>query len=249
MVKTRMILGALSRGFRSEPCRLVVGPPPDDEHPFAVWGQEWLALEIIPKAVKQGRPFWQIDNGFWDPGRGRSDGYYRMSYRSLSPIVLDYPSPERYAPVMRPWRKDGEHVLLAMPGIEYGLPLSVDMKSWCRTIEGRLRAATGRPIRIRPRKSEVPLSQDLKNAWAVVTHSSNVAVDAVIAGIPVFVEPTNPAAPVGRLDLDIENPAMPDRVHWLQSLACQHFKPAEMQGGIARKWMRRVTEQVDGKTD
>lgn len=248
--KTRMMMEALSLGFRNEPKRVVVGRPPEDEHPFVVWGQEWTALQIIPEAIKVGRPFWHIDNGFWNPARGTARGYYRMTYRSMTPVYLPEEAKLRVptAP-LNPWRKDGNHVLLAMPGVHFGMALGIDVRGWCEKIVSEVKFGCGRidrPLRIRERDSRRNLADDLFGAWAVVTHSSNVAVDAVIKGIPVFVQPTSAAAPVGRLDLDLENPITPGRNRWLRSLASQHFTLDEMRNGTALFWMKKIEEIVDG---
>lgn len=243
--KTGMIMRALARGIGRHDARVVIGEPPDDGNPFVVWGQEWLTLRIVPQAIASGRPFWHIDNGFWQPGRGTTRGYYRLCYRGMTPVSLPDTMPLREGIHLQPWRQDGAHVLLAMPGIHFGLSLGVNVGAWCETIGQELRRHTDRPIAVRARDSRRPLAEDLRGAWALVTHSSNVAVDAAIAGIPVFVAATSPAAPVGRTDLDIEAPAMPDREAWLRSLASQHFTPAEMQAGYAWKWMRRIATHVD----
>lgn len=245
--KTEMIMRALSAGMGAEPHQIVIGEPPADDAPFVVWGQEWLTLRIVPDAVRLGRPFWHIDNGFWQPGRGTSRGYYRFTYRGMTPVLLPPTDDLRLAPVpLKPWRTEGKQVLLAMPGVHFGLSINIDVAGWCETIQARLRAATDRPIRVRPRDSRMPLAQDLANAWCCVTHSSNVAVDAAIAGVPVFVAPTSAAAPIGCTDLEIENPVMPGRKRWLRSLSSQHFTVQEMRAGVARHWMRRVEELVDG---
>jgi hypothetical protein len=244
--KTEMMMRALSRGLGGLPHRVIVGEPPDDGNPFVVWGQEWLTLRIVPEALRTGRPFWCIDNGYWQPARGTSRGYYRLTYRSMTTVQLAGDDLRLAIVPLKPWRKDGRHVLLAMPGQHFGAAMGIDVPAWCATIETRLRQATDRPIRIRPRDSRKPLDQDLAGAWCCVTHSSNIAVDAAIAGIPVFVEPTSAAAPIGRTDLEIEQPRMPGRKNWLRSLASQHFTIAEMASGEAWRWMARVAEQVDG---
>lgn len=245
--KTTMLMRALSRGMGAAPYQIVIGEPPADDHPFVVWGQEWLALRIIPDAVRRGRPFWHIDNGFWQPGRGGERGYYRFTYRGMSPVQLSGDD-LRLAPVtLKPWRRDGKHVLLAMPGVHFGLALGIDVAGWCETVADELRRHTDRPIKIRSRESRDPLAADLSGAWCCVTHSSNVAVDAAIAGVPVFVAPTSPAAPVGRTDLEIEDPVMPGRKRWLWSLASQHFTIPEMKAGIASHWMQRIALQVDNE--
>lgn len=237
---------ALSRGIGRAPHQVIIGEPPEDDHPFVVWGQDWLTMRIVPQAVRRGRPFWHIDNGFWQPGRGSAHGYYRMTYRGMTPVLLPKGDDLRRATVpLAPWRERGGHVLLAMPGVHFGMALGIDVPGWCAGIGEALSRHTDRPIRVRPRDSRIPLARDLAGAWCCVTHSSNVAVDAAIAGIPVFVAPTSPAAPVGRTDLEIESPVTPGRNRWLRSLASQHFTVAEMASGVAWHWMRRVAAQVD----
>jgi hypothetical protein len=241
--KTRRLMRALAQGIPRS--RMVYGDPQDGTAPFCVWGQEWLTLRIVPHAVLKRRPFWHIDNGFVEPARGTAHGYYRLTYRSMSPVLLADPEPRpAFNVAMRPWRRGGRHVVLALPGVTFGRALGIDVPLWLALIQRRLHAATDRPIHVRPKTTTEPL--DLTDAWALVTHSSNVAVDAVIAGIPVFVAPTSPAAPVGRTDLDIENPVMPDRTAWLASLMCQQFTLPEMANGTAWRLMRKISSQVDG---
>jgi hypothetical protein len=245
--KTTQLMHALLAGSNGAD-QLVVGKPPDDGVPFVVWGQRWLTMEIVPEAKKTNRPFWNLDNGYWNSAKGSQIGYYRINYRGMSPVLLNTCDATRAKNVqLKPWRKNGKHVLIALPGHDFGRSLGMDMIQWIMTIEEMVRQHTDRPIIIRPKTSPVPLQRHLTNCHALVTHSSNVAVDAVLEGIPVFVEPTSPAAPVGRLDLDIENPVMPDRAHWLQSLLCQQFTLSEMSKGVARSWMQNIAAQVDGK--
>lgn len=242
---------ALATGYPGG--KVCVGAPPDDGEPFVAYGQLWTAAEIIPKAIAKGRPFWQLDNGFFDPARGRTDaGYYRLSYRSLSPILLregvDQTRVERLGLKLRPWRTYGAYVLLAMPGAGFGRSIGLDMPKWIETAPATLAGYTTRPVVVRPKDSSRSLREDLGNAWALVTHSSNVAVDAVIEGVPVFVAPSSPAAPVGNLDLnDLEHPAKPDREHWLASLASQQFTIEELREGVAAKFMRLIAAQVDAR--
>lgn len=248
--KTQRIMQALAAGWPGG--RVCNGSPPNDGNPFVVWGQKWTALQIIPPALKIGRPFFQIDNGFTDPARGELLGNYRFMYRSPAPVFIsdaDLRDSRGVELKMKPWRTRGTHILLAMPGREkggFGSAFCIDMDAWCRTILPRISKHTNRPIRLRDRSSIYPLQDDLRDCWAVVTHSSNVGFDAVVAGIPVFVEPTSMAAPVGNLDLkDIETPLMPDRLDWWKSLSCQQFSISEMRDGTAFRYLSAVARQVD----
>lgn len=244
-----MIMEALAKGWR-DGARLVEGDPPHDGNPFAIYGQCWGAERLIPQALRRSRPFYQIDNGYWRPGRGSPSGYYRICYRSLTPVYLQDGDSSRAASTgvtMAPWRRVGRHILLAIPGGTFGVSIGLDMEAWVQTIRTQIRKHSQRPIVVRERGSAVALAAQLSDCWALVTHSSAVAVEAVIAGVPVFVAPTSAAAPVGNLDLSrLENPAMPGhREVWWASLMDQQFTPAEMASGLAFDRMIRVREQVD----
>lgn len=231
-----------------EPCRICDGAPPDDGSPFAIWGQLLLTLDVLPPAIRAGRPFWHIDNGFWSPARGDRIGYYRITYRSLSPVMLAQAPMEREAPAPLPWRARGNHVLFAHPGPTFGAAAGLDMVTWRQATRISLSAATRRSVIERSKDCCRPLESDLRSAHALVTHSSNVAIDALLAGIPAFVEPTSPAAPVSAGTVwEIETPSMPDREPWLRSLACQQFTLGEMRDGTAYRCLAAVREQVDGR--
>ena len=72
-------------------------------------------------------------------------------------------------------------------------------------------------IRRKPQAGQniIPLSEQLLEAHALVTHSSNVAIESVIAGVPVFVSPSSAAAPVGQTDFNlIESPKYRLETRW-----------------------------------
>ena len=241
--KTTPIMEAMAQGFGGKTC---LGDPPDDGELFVIWGQLWTALTAIPRAIEQGRPFLHIDNGYINPGRGSLIGYYRITYNGMAPVFLPNAPKSRIRRTMPPWRTKGAHVLLALPGEEFGRAIGHKMEDWLDTIEVRVRQHTTRKVKVRPRKDKHPLDRDLLNCWALVTHSSNVAVDAVLSGVPVFTEPTNPAAPIANFDLSqIEQPLMPDRTQWFNSLMYQQFTVPEMRSGFAAMAMQEVMAQSE----
>ena len=88
------------------------------------------------------------------------------------------------------------------------------------------------------------LPEALKTAHALVTHSSNVAIEAVCLGTPVFVSHTSAAAPVGHTDLShIEKPAYPDRSAWLSHLAYNQFSLEEIADGRAWRMLLELEER------
>ncbi|MEY9098893.1 hypothetical protein ABIA24_001802 [Sinorhizobium fredii] len=244
--KTERIMRALAAGTGGT---VYFGAPPDKEV-FAVWGHKWLAETIVPNAHAEGRPWWFIDNGYWRSARGTENGYYSITYRGFWPMLLDRPDMNRLPVKPAPWRegRDG-YVLLALPGMSYGAILGFDMPAWSKHMQTKIRKSTRRRVVIRDKTSRRPLAADLAGASVVVTHSSKVAVDAVMAGVPAIVAPTNPAAPVAGTDLEmIEDPPRPDRERWWASLMCQQFTLKEMRSGTANYWMDAVKEQADAKS-
>jgi len=240
--KTATIMQAVAHGFGGRTC---IGEPPDDGEMFIVWGQLWTALKAIQKARETGRPYLHLDNGYVKPARGMPIGYYRITYCSPAPILLDDPPKARVKVPMHPWRTQGRHVLIGIPGADYGKAWGMDMQAWLRTCVTILRRHTERPAYTRHKKSHMPLARDFRNCWAVYTHSSNIGVDAVLAGIPLFCAETNPAAPVGNIDIaDISRPAMPDRQRWFDSLMAQQYTLSEMRSGLAREYVGAVIQQA-----
>jgi hypothetical protein len=242
--KTTPIMEAVAAGFGG---RICCGEPPDDGEMFIVWGQRWTALQAIPKAIRQGRPYLQLDNGFTNPARGGPKGYYRISYNGPGPVFWPDAPPDRTGQVIRPWRGTGRHILVGLPGVHFGRAWGLSMDQWIAGSITILRRHTRRQAYCRHKNSIRPLAHDLRDCWAVYTHSSNIAVDAVLAGIPAFVAPTNPAAPVGNLDLaNIETPAMPERQPWLNSLMAQQYTLCEMRSGLARDYLGAVIALTKG---
>lgn len=84
------------------------------------------------------------------------------------------------------------------------------------------------------------LEDDLHDAWAAITFTSNGGVTAAIQGIPVFAgDPASMAWPVANNDLSaIEKPGMPDRQQWAYDLAYGQFNAAELKSGEAWTHLR-----------
>lgn len=245
--KSKRVMQALAMGW-GEHARLIEGRPPDDGQPFACWGQIYQTLDIVPPAVKSGRPFWHVDNGYWRSVGNTPHGYHRVCYRGMTPLFMPGDRP-RFWIKMKPWRTTGSHVLLALPTGNFGRAVGISYDHWFKTIEQRIRQYTDRPVRVRAKDVSTPIEADLVDCWALVTHSSNAAVDAVLAGIPAFVEPTAPTAMLGNIGgvglISIEKPALIDRDDWWTSLSYQQFTQTELSDGTAWPYLREIRRIVD----
>ena len=154
---------------------------------------------------------------------------------------------------LRPWRNQGDHVLICLQRDGGWSMKGTDMSYWTDRTVRRLRDLTARPIVIRPHpKHQMDLSaltrlpgvtqstpgrslqQDLSGAWAAVFCNSSSSVAAVLAGVPVFADDDDCVAwSMANHDLvSIETPAMPDRTQWIYDLSAAHWTDEESKSGI-----------------
>lgn len=243
-----MLTAFLNRGGAGNPvvraladavgCELRYADPEAVQVPGAavVWGVLRGSDLVVEAARRDGRPFFYIDHAYI--GRGHYLNY-RITRNAYEAGAVRQCPDDRAAALgveLAPWRTGGGNIIVCPPTRYFmeahGCP------NWLEDTLAALRRATDRPVEIRGKPAagepSEPLDNVFRRAHAIVTHSSNVAVEAVIAGTPVFVSPTSAAAPVGETDLSrIELPRRPDRRAWLSHLAYSQFSFAEIADGSA----------------
>lgn len=153
---------------------------------------------------------------------------------------------------LRPWssNEDG-HILIAhqhTPAYD-----GHDRQPWFHETVRLLRARTDRELILRPHprdrnRSELPpgclvstrsFREDLENAAAVVTYDSNMAVDALLYGVPVFTAGKTKADPLACHDIEqIVDPPKPDRQQWAHDLAYSQFNVNELRAGLP--WLHLI---------
>jgi len=165
---------------------------------------------------------------------------------------------------MRPWNPTGDLIVLCGQHDTSeqwkGLP---KMSLWIEQQIQIIRKYTNRPILVRPHPrntiqfdenkfenvkfrtpkrdfrtyDDTDFRATLERTWAVVNHSSNPAMEAVINGIPVFVSESSLCHDVGNTNLfDINKPAMPNRQSWANRLAYTEWFEDEIEQGLP--WQR-----------
>jgi hypothetical protein len=161
---------------------------------------------------------------------------------------------------LRPWNPTGDLIVICGQHDTSeqwrGLPR---MSKWIEQQITEIRKYTTRPILVRPhprnmisfdetkfKNVEVRLPKrdfrtyddtdfkgTLERAWAVVNHSSNPAMEAVMKGIPVFVSESSLCYDVGNSNLaDINTPDMPNRSTWSNKLAYTEWFEDEIEQGL-----------------
>lgn len=165
---------------------------------------------------------------------------------------------------LKPWNPTGDIIVICgqHDASEQwkGLP---KMSTWIEQQISEIRKYTARPILVRPHprntiqfkesdfqnvKVRLPkrdfrtyddtdFKNTLERTWAVVNHSSNPAMEAIISGVPVFISEDSLCHDVGNLKLcDINTPAMPNRLGWAQKLAYTEWFKDEIEQGLP--WTR-----------
>lgn len=158
---------------------------------------------------------------------------------------------------VRPWRTQGDHLLLClqhnkseqwknMPSLEKYV---IDTVAQLRQYTNRKIIVRSHPrclLPVNPPLSNVEYENpkqiantyddfdlNFENAWAVISHSSNPGIHAVMNGIPAFVSEQSLAFDVGNKDLStIESPLMPDRKQWLNDYANTEWTVEEIAQSV-----------------
>jgi hypothetical protein len=208
--------------------------------------------EFIELWVERKRTWIYWDRGYlrrvfatWLPkgsGIGIPMGYYRWHInRPQMGHVYDVPD-DRWKALkldgeLKQWNRNGDHIIIADTLPDYWKLFSDP--DWTTRTVAKLRTLTKRPIRVRHKESKVPLADELENAHCLVAHGSIAAVESVVMGCPVFVEPLSAAALVGSTMLDqVETPVYPERMKWLHSLAYCQFTEDELCDGTLWRLIR-----------
>jgi hypothetical protein len=239
------VIRSFARGIG---CRMAYAEDePSELHDIpVVWGVLRQSDRILAQAKAQGLYFFYIDHAYFNRGHGKAYRITRNGYEAGP--VRDCPN-DRASELgveLLQWRKTGREIIVCPP-TEYFMQAH-GCADWLDVTLARLQKLTDRPLKVRtkpqPGEMAVPLEQALASAHALVTHSSNVAIEAVCLGTPVFVDQASAAAPVGLTDLNlIESPVYPDREPWLSSLAYNQFSFEEIADGRAWRMLLELEER------
>lgn len=192
------------------------------------------------QAAVECRTWFYVDNAWFDPLREK---YYRIGVNALqswSQRESDGRRLREQGVIVHDWKTDGRQIVVCRQSDEY-LRLQADWTGgaigWQQDVLEVLRSVTDRPIKVRIKGADRPLAEDLKTAWALVTHSSAAAVEALLAGVPVCVTDPDCAAARFATPLEaIEDPIFEEgREEWAARLADSHWTIDELRAGAAWK--------------
>jgi hypothetical protein len=205
-----------------------------------------------------------IDLGYWkrkEP-KARFDGYHKIVINDRHPTEYFQrrqhdDSRSRWMDVkIKPWNQGDGHILIAGMGDKAAEAEGYEFEQWERWCIKNLRKVCNRSIVYRPKPSckaarpisgvgyspkTTELSHALRDCYAVFTHHSNVAVEALCLGIPVWCW-KGVAVPFASQDFtQLKRPVMKEgREQWVNDIAWCQWNTAEMRSGLA--WMHLKEE-------
>lgn len=255
-------LGPFFKGLRAAGEQNIQAVPIEDYKPgmfdvaviFGVYKKD-VPISNFRKRVLDGQVRFNKDTIVLEKGYLRRDRYYAVGVNGLNGRAnfnnVDMP-PDRFNDLhisIKRWRKEGKHIILGSQVPSDASVQNVDIFLWCVEAVRTLKLSTNREIIFRPhplarhktpailgtKLSTRPFEEDLKDAWAVITYNSNLAVDALIEGIPAFSfdEGSMAYEVTGHSMMDIENPKGPSRQQWFNNLAYAQWTFEEMELGLA----------------
>lgn len=194
----------------------------------------------LRSAIESRIPFVILDHGYFDPRIDKFsisiNGFHGLSMKVDEIEGL----PKRPRPLIQDWREPGEYVYVfgQLPGDR--ACRGQNMETWPTKTAQDAAEAFLRPAKVRPHPKmlsswEKPLAA-VQSVWeechVAVTWTSTVAVQAVIAGVPVVaLHPANPAYDVAAHDF--ARMRMPGRSAWLHDLSYRQYGFDELDEAIA----------------
>jgi hypothetical protein len=206
--------------------------------PMFTFGTLRGTMPLLQEAMADGREWFYCDHGYFKSGHFA--GYYRVTRNAWQHDGRGLAEPGRWASLglrIKPWQRGGRSVLVCPPGEVYAALHGFTSVGWLEETTAQLKAATDRPVIVRTKPGKQnhpgPLEHALRDCHAIVVHSSNAAVDALLAGVPVFCTAPCAAQTMGHTDPAlIETPLYPDdRERWARVLAANQWTLDEMRDG------------------
>ncbi|MCB4393861.1 hypothetical protein FZZ91_00625 [Synechococcus sp. HB1133] len=199
-----------------------------------VWGVLRNSKAVIDDCIKNDLHFIYADHAYFKRGHKISYRISPNSFECNTYKLCDDKRRDLFNCRLEPWNQKGSKIIVCPP-TDYFCEAH-GTYGWLNSTLKQLRKYTDRKIVIRKKPTEgcesISLREQLQSAYALVTHSSNVAIESVCLGTPVFVSSASAASFVGQTNLaQIENPIYPDRENWVNNLSYCQFSYEEIRNG------------------
>jgi hypothetical protein len=230
------------------------GTPQADVSAF--YGLRGNLLKVYEAYRKADRHTLLIDLGYWKRIEGgRLRGYHKVVVDGLQPNHY-YQATRHNSTRLRkmeldikPFDPSGEYILVAGMSAKSAGVYGLGPQEFEENVVQSLLEATDSPIVYRPKPSwpgatpiegaaysppDEPVEDVLARCKLVVTHHSNVAVDAIVAGKPCVVLGDGVGLRMSSTLGDLDNPYFPsdaERLQWLSDIAWTQWNVSEIRRG------------------
>ena len=186
----------------------------------------------------------------WEYWRIAVDGHHPTRYLMEMNVKPD--RWERLGIRVAPWRTEGRHVVFAGSSEKYHQFYNLRHPTdYAVGIVRKIGKVCSRPVIYRPKPSwrgavavagsefsvEGSIADALEDAWCLVTHGSNAAYDALVAGVPAVILGDAVTKPISSTEIDeVPNPLLASekqRMKLLHALAHCQWTVQEMREGQA----------------
>ena len=203
--------------------------------------------QLLISKIDNNFPFWFIDSGYTN-FLETSKKWHRLErnhlhYGNFFEAPVDRLGIFKTFP--RPWREDGEKILIIEPGSFAAGIFHVDLLTWKYNVEAELRKYTDKPIIFREKAQKrvrANLYRELcdEDYYCVININSNAATEALWAGIPAITLDRHITNPVTRNQLsDINNLLRPNLATWLCMLSYSQWTYDELINGTAVRLVKK----------
>jgi hypothetical protein len=260
-----MIAGAMAQGIEETGESVHIFPSHCYRRPEAdiavFYGYDANLRRVMADYRAAGLNVVYVDLGYWGRREGGSlHGYHKVVVNGRHPTsyfqdqMHSADRAELLGLQVKPWQTGGSHIILAGMSEKCAVVEGYKAHEWELAAVAELRKHTERPIIYRPKPSwldakPIPgtqfepglddLARLLEGCHAVVTHHSNVAIDALLGGIPAFTV-EGAASTLCFTEISrIERPWRPDgREQFVADLAYTQWTPAEMRSGAVWRHLK-----------
>lgn len=199
------------------------------------------SLPLWQRAVADGRDWYYCDNSYFDRGR---EAQFRVTKNAFQHLDISFPNFKKMEVLgvkFKPWRRpDTDKPIVLCEQSSWFMNLCGYGGGWVDKTIDELRKHTSRAIKVRrwnrnKAEAAASLQADLYDAWALVTHTSASANEALLSGVPTFTTGQCAATVLSHTDLSkIESPLFPEnRREWAGSLVCRQWSVSEFSDGTA----------------
>jgi len=204
-----------------------------------IWGLIRGSPRLIQAVLSAGHSYWHMDNGYF----GRNV-YFRITKNANQRTDLIERPADRWDHIknkfglkIAPYQKGGRKIIVALSTEHLYKFMGTDIETWKQNTLKTLRQHTDKEIIVRPKNESSPIENALVGAFALVTHTSAAALDALRMGVPVFTTGECAAKPVGLQDLTkIETPSYAEREPLFRHLAYCMFTKEELKRGMWKEY-------------